>query len=91
MIKRVFYFSYVDRYSLIALGTHYPLILVYQWLGLENKYLIAFCVLAIMPEVIWIFKKYFPYFTVKRICRFTIMVLSDGQCGRIDVSFCYIV
>ena len=52
MIKRVFYFSYVDRYSLIALGTHYPLILVYQWLGLENKYLIAFCVLAIMPEVI---------------------------------------
>lgn len=66
ILKRVFYFSYVGRYSLIALGTHYPLILLFLWLGVENKYLIVLCVLAVMPGVIWVFKKYFPYFTAQK-------------------------
>lgn len=75
ILKRLFYFSYVGRYSLIALGTHYPLILFFRWLGLENIYVIAFCVLAIMPGVIWVFKKYFPFFTAQK----DLLVYDNGS------------
>lgn len=74
-LKRLFYFSYVGRYSLIALGTHYPLILLMEYCGMKDNYLIALCVLAIMPGVIWVLKKYFPYFTAQK----DLLVYDNGS------------
>lgn len=74
-LKHLFYFSYVGRYSLIALGTHAPCISLLRLCGIENKYLIALCVLAIMPGVIWLFKKYFPYFTAQK----DLLVYDNGS------------
>lgn len=75
ILKRVFYVSYVGRYSLIALGTHYPLILLFKLMGIDNKYLIALCVLLVMPGVIWVFKRYFPYFTAQK----DLLVYENGK------------
>ena len=75
IVKRIFYISYVGRYSLIALGTHYPLILLFKLMGIDNKYLIALCVLLVMPGVIWVFKRYFPYFTAQK----DLIVYEDGK------------
>lgn len=66
VVKRMFYISYVGRYSLIALGTHYPLILLFKLMGIDNKYLIASCVLLVLPGIIWGFKRYFSYFTAQK-------------------------
>lgn len=75
VVKHLFYFSYVGRYSLIALGTHYPFVFLFHSLGVENRYLTALCVLAVMPGVIWVFKKYFPYFTAQK----DLLVYDNGS------------
>lgn len=75
LIKKVFYVSYIGRYSIIALGTHVPLILLFRWMGMENKFLIFLCVLVVLPGVIYLFKKYFAYFTAQK----DLFVWKDGQ------------
>lgn len=75
-LKHLFYFSYVGRYSLIALGTHIPFMIFFnKCFGIENKYIMVLCVLAIMPGVIWFFKKYFPYFTAQK----DLLVYDNGS------------
>lgn len=75
LIKKLFYVSYVGRYSIIALGTHYPMILLFRWMGIQNKYLIFLCILLVMPGVIYLFKKYFAYFTAQK----DLFVWKDGK------------
>lgn len=75
LLKRIFYISYIGRYSLIALGTHYPLILLFNMIGLHNKYIVFFCVLMIMPALIYIFKKYFPYLTAQK----DLLIYREGK------------
>lgn len=74
-IKKMFYVSYIGRYSLIALGTHYPLILLFNSMGIHNKYIVFLCILIVMPGVIYIFKKYFPYMTAQK----DLFVYKDGK------------
>lgn len=67
MIKRIPYFSYIGRYSLIVLGTHMiPIIIINKYFNVEYKLLTACITLAIMPFFIFILKKYFPYFTAQK-------------------------
>ena len=75
VIKKMFYISYIGRYSLIALGTHYPLILLFNSIGIHNKYIVFLCILIVMPGVIYIFKKYFPYMTAQK----DLFVYKDGK------------
>lgn len=72
--KCLFFFSYIGRYSLIALGTHWTFIRLLELYKVEN-YLMALCVLAVMPGVIWLFKKYFPYFTAQK----DLLVYDNGS------------
>jgi len=62
-IKRLPYLSYVGRYSLIVLGTHYPYIKTLRALTSLPYWAIALIVLALMPPTIWLFKTLFPHFT----------------------------
>ncbi len=66
IIKKVFYISYIGRYSLIALGTHVPLILLFNLMGIDNRYFIVLSTFIIMPGIIYVFKKYFPYMTAQK-------------------------
>ena len=75
IIKKMFYISYIGRYSLIALGTHYPLILLFNSMGIHNKYIVFLCILIVMPGVIYVFKKYFPYMTAQK----DLFVYKDGK------------
>lgn len=72
VIKKMFYISYIGRYSLIALGTHYPIILLFNSMGIHNKYITFLGILILMPGVIYVLKKYFPYMTAQKdlfICK----------------------
>lgn len=71
----MFYISYIGRYSLIALGTHYPLILLFNLMGIHNKYIVFLCILIVMPGVIYVFKKYFPYMTAQK----DLFIYKDGK------------
>jgi hypothetical protein len=62
----MFYISYIGRYSLIALETHYPLILLFKSIGVHNKYIVFLCILIVMPEVIYVLKKDFSYMTAQK-------------------------
>lgn len=75
IIKKMFYISYIGRYSLIALGPHYPLILLFNSMGIHNKYIVFLCILIVMPGVIYVFKKYFPYMTAQK----DLFVYKDGK------------
>ncbi len=65
IIKRVFYFSYVGRYSIVVLGTFAPVIRFLNYMGI-NGTLQALITLAIMPLMIYILIKTFPYFTAQK-------------------------
>ena len=75
-IKRLFYFSYVGRYSIIVYLTHVPLLgfIVYEGL-VTNVYALMVVLLALMPPVIWLFKTCFPAFVAQR----DIFVLENGK------------
>ena len=76
MFKRVFYVSYVGRYSLIVYALHYRLIsfLIY-YIPDISIYLCFVVVLAMMPVMIWFFKRYFPAFVAQR----DIFVYDNGK------------
>lgn len=65
LLKKLPYFSYVGRYSIIVLGTHAFFLRILMALDI-NKYFIAIIILLINPIVIWMLKKYFPYFTAQK-------------------------
>lgn len=66
IFKKVPFFSYIGRYSLIVLGTHSILIIIFRYLfpGITPWSLGVF-VLGSSPFFIYILKKYFPYFTAQ--------------------------
>ncbi len=59
------FISYLGRYSIIILGIHNPFV-EYGKMIEANPWLIATVTLAVMPLLIWFFKKYFPWFTAQR-------------------------
>lgn len=65
ILNKVFFISYLGRYSLIALGTHYGLWVIMESFGL-NPLLMFFIILLLMPLFIFVFKRYFPYFTAQK-------------------------
>ena len=65
-IKKLFFFSYIGRYSLIVLGTHWPFIFALQGFFELRQSIQFIIVLAIMPPTIWLFKTLFPYFTAQK-------------------------
>lgn len=65
-LKKLFYFSYVGRYSIVVLGTFAP---VSRYLssqfGLTGS-IQAIITLAVMPLFIWISVRCFPYLTAQK-------------------------
>lgn len=74
-IKKVFYISYIGRYSLIALGTHVPLILLFNLMGINNKYIVVLLTFIVMPGIIYILKKYCPYMTAQK----DLLIYKNGK------------
>ena len=67
IFKRVYFFSYIGRYSIIALGIHTTLMLVIKdFVPNIQPWLLSLIVLSSCPLFIQIFKKYFPYFTAQK-------------------------
>ncbi len=67
MINRLWYFSYIGRYSIIVYLTHVPLlgVIVHEQLT-HNVYVLISILLLSMPLMIWIFKRFFPAFVAQR-------------------------
>lgn len=63
IFNKVFYISYMGRYSIIVLGLHAVFISLLHNLSLISQTLI---ILGTMPICIYFFKKYFPYFTAQK-------------------------
>lgn len=67
IFNRVFFFSHIGRYSIIALGIHTTLELVIKDISTNiQPRLISLIVLVLCPLFIQFFKKYFPYFTAQK-------------------------
>ena len=65
-LKKLLYFSYVGRYSIIVLGTFAPINrLLSTCFGITGT-LQACTTLAVMPFMIYIFKNFFPHFTAQK-------------------------
>ena len=65
-IKKLYYFSYVGRYSIIVLGTFAPVNrFLYTCFGLTG-YAQACITLAFMPIMVYLFKRFFPHFTAQK-------------------------
>jgi fucose 4-O-acetylase-like acetyltransferase len=64
-VNKLLFVSYCGRYSLIILGTQsFFFGVVKQY---SNSVWVMFLVtMALAPVTIWIFKKYFPYFTAQK-------------------------
>lgn len=81
LVKRLCYFSYVGRYSLIVYAIHYGLIItIMYYFPRINIYMCCCVVLSLMPPAIWVFKRYFPAFVAQK----DIFVYSNG---KIDVDW----
>lgn len=65
MLTKLWYISYLGRYSIIALGTHYGLCVIMTDLNIE-PILMFIIILILMPLFIFVFKRYFPYFTAQK-------------------------
>ena len=60
------YVSYVGRYSLIVLGTHFAYLTIIRHYVNWPPYIEFVIILILMPPSIWLFKKFFPYFTAQK-------------------------
>ena len=67
MINRLWYFSYIGRYSIIVYLTHVPLLgyIVHEQLT-HNVYVLMLMLLVLMPLMIWFFRRCFPAFVAQR-------------------------
>lgn len=67
LFKKVFYLSYIGRYSIIVLGTHMVLKSLFMDIfNIENKYIILLIILLLNPIIIYLFKTYLPYVTAQK-------------------------
>ena len=65
-INKLFFFSYLGRYSIIVLGTHWVYLIAIRGI-IEISHLYEFLIIILlMPPTIWLFKKLFPYFTAQK-------------------------
>ena len=65
-IKRLPFVSYLGRYSLIVLGTHYAYLTILRKIYDFPEYINFIILLVLMPPTIWLFKTIFPYFTAQK-------------------------
>lgn len=65
IIKHVIFFSYIGRYSIVVLGVHIPIIASLQEMGVNNN-LTFFITMLLMPPLIYILIRIFPYFTAQK-------------------------
>lgn len=63
IFNKIFYISYLGRYSIIVLGIHGVLLYPLHSFSLLNKVLIM---MIAMPICVYFFKRYFPYFTAQK-------------------------
>ena len=82
LLKHVPYVSYMGRYSLVVLCTHYIVyIILTDVLNMTNAYINFAIILAISPIIIYILTRYLPHFTAQKDL---IKVTDDG---KIRISF----
>lgn len=75
IIKKIPYISYIGRYSLIVLGTHMiPIITINKYLKYDSL-IVALITLVTTPIFIYLYKKYFPYFTAQK----QLLYLKDNK------------
>lgn len=75
-IKRLFFFSYLGRYSIIVYLTHLPLLVLLRYFFPElDVYELIVMVLLLMPLMIWFFKGVFPAFVAQR----DIFIYENGR------------
>lgn len=60
LLQRLPYVSYMGRYSIVVLVTHYPLVTALRGYGL-SPWMALLIVLAVMPAVIWLCVRYVPW------------------------------
>lgn len=65
IVKRLFFFSYLGRYSIVVLGTFAPINHLLSFWGI-NGVLQALITLAIMPLMIFLCINIFPYFSAQK-------------------------
>lgn len=82
VIKRLPFFSFVGRYSIIVLGTH---MLVKQffivYLNITDPYILFAILVVTAPICILVIKQYFPHFTAQK----DLLKLSPD--GKLKISF----
>lgn len=67
LVKRLFYFSYMGRYSIIVYLTHIPIMHFIVYEGLITSFGgLTTIVLLLMPVMICFFKRFFPAFVAQR-------------------------
>lgn len=64
-IKRLPYVSYMGRYSIIVLVTHFPVIMLMKELHMNNWIITAF-ILILSPLLISLLKRYAPHITAQK-------------------------
>lgn len=64
-IKKLPYLSYMGRYSIIVLVTHFPIIMTLKELHINN-WIITAIILLISPIFIYLFKRFAPHITAQK-------------------------
>lgn len=64
-IKKIPYISYMGRYSIIILVTHFPIIMIMKELHLNN-WIITALILILSPLFIFLLKRYAPHITAQK-------------------------
>lgn len=60
------YVSYVGRYSIITLGTHWIYHIIMRDIGITSPYIELAVILALLPPTIYVLTRYLPWLTAQR-------------------------
>lgn len=60
------YVSYVGRYSIITLGTHWVYHVIMRGIGITSPYIELAVILALLPPTIYVLTRYLPWLTAQR-------------------------
>lgn len=64
-IKKIPYISYMGRYSIIVLVTHFPIAMTMKELNID-KWIITIVILILSPLLIYVMKRYTPHITAQK-------------------------
>lgn len=82
LLKKVTYVSYMGRYSLVVLCTHYIIyIILTACFNMTNVYVNLAIILVISPILIYVLTRYLPHFTAQK------ELIKVGENGKIRISF----